>query len=88
MLSCPSQLTTHTCIWQHFIHIPFPIVGQVDRLYSWKSEADSPIRDAFKRQRPEVLREFKDRKDAAFLQLNEQGLNVALYWENPDKRCV
>ena len=28
--------------------------------------------------------EFKDRADRAILQLNEQGLNARLYWENDD----
>jgi translation initiation factor IF-2 len=28
--------------------------------------------------------EFKDRADRAILQLNEQGLNAALYWNNDD----
>ena len=28
--------------------------------------------------------EFKDRADRAILQLNEQGLNAKLYWDNDD----
>ena len=59
---------------------------QVDRLYGWKANPDLPIRDAFKRQKPDVGREFDDRSSQVFLQLNEQGLNVALYWKNPDPR--
>lgn len=58
----------------------------MDRLYGWKSVADGPIRDAFKRQKDFVMEEFKQRSEAVFLQLNEQGLNVSLYWENPDPR--
>ena len=32
------------------------------------------------------MREFDDRSSQVFLQLNEQGLNVSLYWKNPDPR--
>lgn len=44
--------------------------------------ADSPVRDAFKRQKEHVMTEFEQRSSQVFLQLNEQGLNVALYWKN------
>jgi hypothetical protein len=47
---------------------------------------DIPIRDSFKRQKEDVMREFDSRSSQVFLQLNEQGLNVALYWKNPDPR--
>jgi hypothetical protein len=46
---------------------------QVDRLYNWKSVPDSPIRDAFKRQKDHVMKEFDDRSSQVFLQLNEQA---------------
>jgi hypothetical protein len=36
---------------------------QVDRLYGWKSEADSPIRDSFKRQPDFVHTEFEQRSN-------------------------
>eukprot|EP00879_Flechtneria_rotunda_P029724 GHRR01032167.1.p1 GENE.GHRR01032167.1~~GHRR01032167.1.p1 ORF type:complete len:533 (+),score=163.22 GHRR01032167.1:1023-2621(+) len=66
---------------------PFIIaVNKCDRLYNWKSVPDSPIRDAFKRQKEHVMKEFEDRSSQVFLQLNEQGLNVSLYWKNPDPR--
>jgi hypothetical protein len=69
---------------------PFIVaLNKIDRLYGWQSEPDAPVRDAFKRQPPHVEREFEDRSAQVFLQLNEQGLNVALYWKNPDPRkCV
>ena len=44
------------------------------------------MRDALKRQKDHVAREFDDRCQKVFLQLNEQGLNVALYWKNADPR--
>ena len=33
-----------------------------------------------------MKREFDERLKQSVLNLNEQGLNVALYWQNPDKR--
>ncbi|GIL53237.1 hypothetical protein Vafri_8897 [Volvox africanus] len=66
---------------------PFVIaLNKVDRLYGWKSVPDSPIRDSFKRQKEFVMSEFEQRCSQVFLQLNEQGLNVSLYWKNPDPR--
>lgn len=59
---------------------------QVDRLFDWKSEADLPIRESMDRQKPHVLAEFEKRLQQTMLNLNEQGLNVALYWKNPDPR--
>jgi translation initiation factor 5B len=45
---------------------------QIDRLYGWKSAADCPVRDAFKRQKDFVMKEFEQRSEQVFLQLNEQ----------------
>jgi translation initiation factor IF-2 len=45
---------------------------QCDRLYGWKSAPDTPIRDAFKRQKDFVMKEFDTRSEQVFLQLNEQ----------------
>jgi translation initiation factor 5B len=58
----------------------------VDRLFDWKSEKDAPIRDSLERQKPHVKAEFEQKLKQSKLNLNEQGLNVALYWENPDVR--
>lgn len=33
-----------------------------------------------------MVEEFQQRWRASQTNLNEQGLNVALYWENPDPR--
>lgn len=45
---------------------------QVDRLYGWKSSPDCAVREAFKRQKDHVMKEFDDRSNQVFLQLNEQ----------------
>lgn len=45
---------------------------QCDRLYDWKSAPDTAIREALKRQKEHVAKEFDDRAASVFLQLNEQ----------------
>ena len=72
------QAALSTCAVHHH--------AQVDRLFDWRSEKDAPIRDALDRQPPHVAAEFERRLGASILNLNEQGLNVALYWKNPDPR--
>lgn len=51
---------------------------QMDRLYNWKSVADAPIRDSFKRQKEHVMTEFEQRSSQVFLQLNELVRTVVL----------
>lgn len=58
----------------------------MDRLFEWQGSKDSPIREALDRQKPHVVTEFEQRLQQSILNLNEQGLNVALYWKNPDPR--
>lgn len=58
----------------------------MDRLFEWQSVKDTPIREALERQKPHVVAEFEQRLNQSILNLNEQGLNVALYWKNPDPR--
>ena len=55
-------------------------------MYDWKVNKDAPIRDTLAKQESHTLREFEKRTKESFTQLMEQGLNVALYWENPDVR--
>lgn len=59
---------------------------QIDRLFDWKAQTDAPIQQSLSSQKVHVKREFDERLKQSVLNLNEQGLNVALYWENPDKR--
>ena len=59
---------------------------QVDRLFDWQAVPDTPIQEALARQKPHVRTEFEQRLKQSTLNLNEQGLNVALYWDNPDRR--
>ena len=72
----------HTTL--HTTHIYTHIHTQVDRCYGWKTMPDSPIRAALAAQDENCRLEFKDRTSQTILQLNEQGLNAKLYWENDD----
>ena len=69
-------INLHTTQYVHYI--------QVDRCYGWKTMPDSPIRAALAAQDENCRLEFKDRTSQTILQLNEQGLNAKLYWENDD----
>ncbi|KAK9798489.1 hypothetical protein WJX73_000508 [Symbiochloris irregularis] len=66
---------------------PFIIaLNKMDRLFDWQASADAPMRESLAAQKPNVHREFEQRLQQAVLNLNEQGLNVALYWKNTDPR--
>lgn len=66
---------------------PFVIaMNKVDRIYNWKSVDNSPIQDAMEKQDSQCLKEFEQRLQECSLQLNEQGLNVSLYWKNKNPR--
>uniref|UniRef100_A0A061RKG6 Eukaryotic translation initiation factor 5B n=1 Tax=Tetraselmis sp. GSL018 TaxID=582737 RepID=A0A061RKG6_9CHLO len=66
---------------------PFIVaLNKIDRLYDWQSAPNLPIQQALAQQKPHVREEFAERLQASKLNLNEQGLNVSLYWENPDPR--
>ena len=59
---------------------------QVDRLFEWNSQDNAGIQDSLEGQASHVAAEFEKNLQRATLNLNEQGLNVALYWKNPDPR--
>jgi translation initiation factor 5B len=66
---------------------PFVVaLNKVDRLFQWKPSNDRSIRDALKAQKDSVRSEFEDRWAKVNLQLSENGINSALYWENKDVR--
>ena len=58
----------------------------MDRLFEWDSKPNTAIREALERQKDHVKKEFESTLARSVLNLNEQGLNVALYWKNPDPR--
>ena len=64
---------------------PFIIaLNKVDRMYDWKPIPNEGFRKTLEAQGEHVQQEFKKRYEDAVLALNQEGMNVALYWENPD----
>lgn len=59
-------------------------LNKVDRLFQWKTFPQLDITEALKNQQPNVLLEFDKRCKEIIVQLAEQGLNAALFYENPD----
>ncbi|XP_026313818.1 eukaryotic translation initiation factor 5B [Hyposmocoma kahamanoa] len=66
---------------------PFLVaLNKIDRLYDWQSAQRKDIRDILKMQAPNTQLEFEKRCKDVVLQFSEQGLNAALFYENPDPR--
>ena len=91
LIACFSA-TPPCCVTQQYmlfllrVHGFYSVSLQIDRLFDWKAQTDAPIQQSLNSQKDHVKREFDERLKQSVLNLNEQGLNVALYWENPDKR--
>jgi len=68
---------------------PFIIaLNKVDRLNQWKATPDGAIQSCLKKQKPNTLQQFEVLSKRAILQINELGLNCALYFENKDMRST
>ena len=66
---------------------PFVVaLNKIDRIYGWQPTPDGHFRETLAAQDGHAQKEFEDRYQKAVLALNEQGLNVAKYWDNPDPR--
>merc|ERR1712123_523263 len=64
---------------------PFVVaLNKVDRLYEWKPNKHKDVREVISSQPDNTRLEFLKRKDEVILGLAEQGLNAALFYENPD----
>jgi len=64
---------------------PFVVaLNKIDRLYEWKPNKHKDVREVLENQQHNTRMEFNKRKDEVILGLAEQGLNAALFWENPD----
>ena len=55
-------------------------------MFDWKVHTDAPIQVSLAGQKENVRQEFDRRLKQSVLNLNEQGLNVELYWRNSDRR--
>ncbi|XP_050303369.1 eukaryotic translation initiation factor 5B [Anthonomus grandis grandis] len=66
---------------------PFIVaLNKIDRLYDWQTMNRKDVRDIIKAQARNTQLEFEERTKSVVLQFAEQGLNVALFYENPDPR--
>ena len=68
-------------------NIPFVVaLNKIDRLYGWKADSNSDVRSVIEAQKPNTRKEFDERVRVTVGMFAEQGLNAALYWENPDPK--
>nr|XP_031827257.1 eukaryotic translation initiation factor 5B-like [Nomia melanderi] len=66
---------------------PFIVaLNKIDRLYDWQTMNRKDIQDIVKSQAINTQREFEKRSKDVIVQFAEQGLNAALFYENPDSR--
>jgi translation initiation factor 5B len=66
---------------------PFLVaLNKIDRLYDWRSSSRRDVEELIKSQAKNTRTEFERRTKEIILQLNEQALNAALYYENDDIR--
>lgn len=66
---------------------PFIVaLNKIDRLYDWQSAQRKDVRDIIKLQQTNTQLEFEKRSKDVILQFAEQGLNAALFYDNPDPR--
>lgn len=66
---------------------PFVVaLNKVDRVFEWVSNPSKDIREIIKTQKEPSKNDFERRCKEIIQGLNIQGLNAALFWENPDAR--
>ncbi|GAB1601092.1 eukaryotic translation initiation factor 5B-like isoform X1 [Argonauta hians] len=66
---------------------PFVIaLNKVDRLFQWKTSPQTDVSQTIKKQNPNTKIEFDERSKESILQISEQGLNAALFYENKNVR--
>ncbi|GLG97214.1 Translation factor GUF1 homolog, mitochondrial [Gryllus bimaculatus] len=66
---------------------PFIVaLNKIDRLYDWQTMSRKDIQDVIKGQAANTQLEFEQRTKEVIVQFAEQGLNAALFYENPDVR--
>lgn len=66
---------------------PFIVaLNKIDRLYDWQTMSRKDVRDIIKAQAPNTQLEFEQRTKEVVTQFAEQGMNAALFYDNPDPR--
>ena len=65
--------------------VPFVIaLNKIDVLYGWKPNRHKDIKDVIENQAINTKHQFEKLSKQVVVGMAEQGLNVALFWENPD----
>ncbi|XP_005102500.2 eukaryotic translation initiation factor 5B [Aplysia californica] len=66
---------------------PFVVaLNKVDRLYQWKPQPQADVMNTIKKQSSHTKSEFDERSRQVILQLAEEGLNAALFYENKNPK--
>ncbi|XP_071787061.1 eukaryotic translation initiation factor 5B-like [Asterias amurensis] len=66
---------------------PFIVaLNKIDVLYEWKTSPHTDITGTIKKQKRHTRDEFEERVKATVTAFAEQGLNAALFFENPDPK--
>lgn len=66
---------------------PFVVaLNKIDRLYDWNTMPRKDVRDIIKSQALNTQQEFDKRTNEIVVQFAEQGMNAALFYDNPDPR--
>lgn len=66
---------------------PFVVaLNKIDRLFDWQPMPKKDIRDILKGQEKLTMQEFDKRSKEVIVEFAQQGLNAALFYENPDPR--
>lgn len=66
---------------------PFVVaLNKIDRLYDWETYNRKDVRDIIEAQGAQTKQQFDQRSKEVIVQFAEQGLNAALFYENPDAR--
>jgi len=66
---------------------PFVIVfNKIDRIHNWKAEEWGGFKSSYDRQKKNQTKEFDDRYKRVCTSLIQTGLNVSLYYENPNMK--
>lgn len=64
---------------------PFIVaLNKIDRCNSWESDEYRCSRNSLDAQQQHVIDEYNMRKEKAFLEFNERGMNIIEYWDNTD----
>lgn len=66
---------------------PFVVaLNKIDRLYQWKPQPMADVQNTLKKQSQHTKSEFDERAQHVIVQLAEEGLNAALFYENKNPK--